>query len=457
MQAKVILMATIFISSIGAFNSHGVEIVVGPYTQNVTNNSITILWETSIPTGNNTIFYRNDSVEYVLHDYSNSKHHELVISPPFNRGYYKIVSDGKESKWLEFKLASYCFSKKHFKCLIMGDSRGTWDGWKNASLVAMAANKEKADVAIHGGDMVTDGRQANQWNDWLNLMKPLMQNTTLFAILGNHERNASRFYEIFSLPNNERYYSFDYGICHFIMLNEYEPWNANSPQYKWLENDLKSSKPFKIVCIHEPIYCSGGHAPRKDIRKVWEPLFIKSNVSLVIQSHNHYYQRTNPINGITYIVTGGAGAPLYSPMPSSIINVSKKAYHYCIMNVSWDDVPEIEFEVKDLQGGIIDEFVLYAYPKVKILKPSYEVYIFDRAIMPSSFPIVIGKITVEAMAYHADEVEFYVDSELKSIDDSKPYSWIWNETVIGKHEIKVKACKEKSCNSDKITVFIMNI
>jgi len=127
------------------------------------------------------------------------------------------------------------------------------------------------------------------------------------------------------------------------------------------------------------------------------------------------------------------------------------------MNVSWDDVPEIEFEVKDLQGGIIDEFVLYAYPKVKILKPSYEVYIFDRAIMPSSFPVIIGKITVEAMAYHADEVEFYADSELKSIDDSKPYSWIWNETAIGKHEIKVKACGEKSCNSDKITVFIMNI
>ena len=175
--------------------------------------------------------------------------------------------------------------------------------------------------------MVKNGWDNQQWITWLNLMKPLMQNTTLFTVMGNHEGNSNRYYELFSLPGNEKWYSFDYGSCHFIILDNYEPYDKHSEQYNWLKNDLSStSKPFKIVCMHEPLYCKGGHKPRVDIRKVWEPLFIEYNVNLVFQSHNHYYQRSNPINGITYIVTGGGGAPLYNPEDANFINISIKKY-----------------------------------------------------------------------------------------------------------------------------------
>ena len=459
MRISIILVAITFIlPSLNAIDINQIEIVIGPYTQNVTNDSITILWETNVATENNTIFYKNDTLQFSIHNFSNSKHHEIVITPPFNHGYYKVVSDGKESRWLPFKLASYCYSTKQFKCLVFGDSRGTWDGWKNATMVANAANKEKADIAIHGGDMVRDGRQKSQWYAWLHLMKPLMQNTTLYAVLGNHERNGSMFYEIFSLPNNEMWYSFDYGICHFVVLDEYSPWNVGSPQYKWLENDLKSSKPFKIVFFHEPIYCSGGHPPRKDIRKVWEPLFIKNNVTLVIQSHNHYYERTNPIHGIIYVVSGGAGAPLYNPVKASYINVSKKTYHYCIMNVSWKDEPKIEFEAKDLNGNVIDKFVLSANaPEVRIVKPDDAVYILNREIVPSNVPIIIGKITVEALANHAQKVEFYVDSKLKASLTNPPYEWEWKGFAIGNHEIMVKAYNGKASSFDKVSVIIINL
>ncbi len=449
----MLMVAMLVASSFTFFSSNEIEFVVGPYTQNAKNDSITILWETNVATSNNIIIYKNDSVKLYINDSNYGKHHEITIYPPFNHGYYKVISDGKESRWLEFKLASYCFLKKNFKCLILGDSRGAWDNWKNASLIAREASKENADIAIHGGDMVGDGRQSCQWDEWLDLMKPVMQNTTLFAVMGNHEKNASRFYEIFSLPNNEMWYSFDYGICHFTILDNYVPWNSGSSQYKWLENDLKAKKPFKIVCFHEPIYCSGGHSPRKDVREAWEPLFIKNNVTLVIQSHNHYYERSKPINGITYIVTGGAGAPLYAPTPSSIINVSRKAHHYCIINVSWDDEPKMEFMAKDKDGNIIDSFVLYAYhPKVSILKPGNALYVMDREIIPLNMPVIIGSITVEAKANHANKVEFYIDGNLKYEDDTPPYQWRWNEMATGKHEIMVKAYNGAS-NEAKIDVF----
>ena len=152
------------------------------------------------------------------------------------------------------------------------------------------------------------------------------------------------------------WYSFDYGPCHFVVLDNYEPWDVDSLQYSWLENDLSTTdKDFKIVCFHEPIYCSGGHSPRTDIRSVWEPLFNRYNVDLVVQSHCHYYQRSNPISGTVYVVSGGAGAPLYSPKDAWFVNTSKKTFHYCMLDVSLEKM-EMVCTVKDMEGCVIDTF-----------------------------------------------------------------------------------------------------
>jgi hypothetical protein len=335
------------------------EFVVGPYTQNVTNTSITILWETDIPTTNNSVEYGETSgYGYVEYGASDTDHHEITIHPAFTAGHYKVVSDSVESGDFEFKLASHCYSTQEFKCVVYGDSRGVWDNWSMATQVANAVNVENPDFVMHSGDMVYDGLNEWEWTSWLNLMKPLMQNSTVFGVLGNHENNGPRYFEIFALPNNEKWYSFDYGPCHFIGLSNYHPWNVGSEQYDWLENDLSStSQPFKIVCFHEPIYCAGGHSPRVDVREAWEPLFIDYGVQLVVQGHNHYYQRTNPINGITYIVTGGAGGPLYPPGTAPYVNNSWMVYHYCVLDVSLETM-EIIFSAKFIHGGTFDEFVI---------------------------------------------------------------------------------------------------
>ena len=41
-----------------------------------------------------------------------------------------------------------------------------------------------------------------------------------------------------------------------------------------------------------------------------QPLFEGNGVQLVFAGHDHTYERTI-INGITYVVSGGGGAPLY--------------------------------------------------------------------------------------------------------------------------------------------------
>jgi len=453
-------LSTLFPSNSAVISNQ--EIVFGPYTQNVTNESITIVWETSASTTNNSVEYgKNESYGFAKYGDS-GYHHEITISPPFTSGHYRVVSDGVTSRDFKFELASHCYEKGHFKAVIFGDSRGAWDNWAHAKEVANAVNAEHPDIVIHGGDMVGDGASPEQWNEWLDFMMPLMQNSTLFAVLGNHEGNDSRYYEIFSLPNNEMWYSFDYGPCHFIVLDNYEPWGYDSAQYRWLENDLSStSEPFKIVCFHEPIYCNGGHSPRIDVRAVWEPLFEKYGVDMVFQSHNHYYQRIKPPDGIMYIVTGGAGAPLYNPEDGAFVEKSMKAYHYCALDISLSDM-EIRCSARYVNGTSFDEFVIsHAGAEVKIVKPEKALYLFDKKIMPLPSPIIIGNIKMEAVpfsSYSIKNVTFYIDGEMKFKDSEAPYQWLWNERSIGRHDIMVKAYDANgSMASDEINVVIFNL
>ncbi len=94
---------------------------------------------------------------------------------------------------------------------------------------------------------------------------------------------------------------------------------------------------------------------------------------------------------------------------------------------------------------------------VSIIKPDDGIYINDRKIISYSMPIIIGKITVEAVADNAINVSFYVDGVLKYNDNAPPYSWQWDEFAIGEHEIKVVARSEFNSSYDKKDVWAINL
>ena len=116
---KIILLSilsSIVISPYAIYTSSStLNFTVGPYTQNVTNNSITILWETSTPTSYNIVEYgENTGYTYSKRGNSNTYHHEVTIHPSFSTVYYKVISDSLESRDLEFKLAT----ETSFRCII---------------------------------------------------------------------------------------------------------------------------------------------------------------------------------------------------------------------------------------------------------------------------------------------------------------------------------------------------
>jgi hypothetical protein len=78
-------------------------------------------------------------------------------------------------------------------------------------------------------------------------------------------------------------------------------YDIDSPQYNFVKNDLEAASQnpmikWIVVYSYRP-QCSSPseHPGNRDVRDTFHPLFQKYNVDLVLQAHNHNYQRTYPI------------------------------------------------------------------------------------------------------------------------------------------------------------------
>ena len=140
----------------------------------------------------------------------------------------------------------------------------------------------------------------------------LQQKVKFHACLGNHDIRTDNGdpqvrYPHFNMQG-QRYYTFRRDLVQFFALdtNHNADWQTQLP---WLETALsKSNAPWKVVFGHNPLYSSGHYGVNQDLISKLTPLFKKYGVQVYINGHEHSYERTQPINGTTYLVCGaGAG------------------------------------------------------------------------------------------------------------------------------------------------------
>jgi predicted MPP superfamily phosphohydrolase len=128
-----------------------------------------------------------------------------------------------------------------------------------------------------------------------------------YASLGNHDSREQRYYKLFNM-DGKLYYTFkapNEDVRFFALESTY----MDPDQLKWLEDELKkSSEKWKIVFFHHPLYSSGmTHGSQLKLRATLEPLFVQYNVSLVLNGHDHTYERIKAQSGIQYFVEGSSG------------------------------------------------------------------------------------------------------------------------------------------------------
>ena len=113
------------------------------------------------------------------------------------------------------------------------------------------------------------------------------------------------------------YYSFDIGGWHLVSLNSHEDSSPSSPQVAWLRRDLsRFAGSCTIAFWHRPRYSAGSHSDAEDVDPFWG--LLAGRAAVVLNGHNHNYQRFKRVQGITQFTAGAGGRrPLHDADGSS--------------------------------------------------------------------------------------------------------------------------------------------
>jgi len=241
-----------------------------------------------------------------------------------------------------------------FKFVVLSDCRS---GDRVYKKIVEAVAKRNPDFVVFVGDILPTYRNEKQWQNFLKLSSPI--EAPFYLTPGNHDIEDGRDVQFWrshvDLPGNETYYKFTAGDNLFVVLNSADPSDyerISGVQLEWLRRTLDPKKyKRQFVFVHHPLFMwkgafhEGESLDRypKD-RDRLHRLFVDKKVDIVFHGHEHTYKRRD-IDGVRYIVAGGAGSPLYG----------RGFNHFILFTV---DGPIVKAKVIDREGVVRDRFVM---------------------------------------------------------------------------------------------------
>jgi len=238
-------------------------------------------------------------------------------------------------------------SKALLRFAAYGDTRDGHD--IHRKIVADVLSFQPA-LVLQTGDLVHHGSAADEWKIFDDITGEMRRQVPYYPARGNHDVSTEGYYEQRvtqpTLSGNKLYYSFEKGNLHFVAVDTEQKVGPESEQGSWLEADLaqaQAARRFIVPFFHRVVFSIGPHAADPDVlarRPVLHSLFQRHGVRLVFQGHDHVYYRTVR-DGITYVVTGGGGAPLYDGENRDLGvpgDVFEKVNHFCIADVYADRI-----------------------------------------------------------------------------------------------------------------------
>lgn len=220
----------------------------------------------------------------------------------YGRSYaYRVWNDHRSSAWYTFTMQPD--STDHFSFVFIGDVQDTLHGKTRAFMENIRHHYPAVDFYMFVGDFAE--RPMNcYWEEAYRSVDSIAPSKPLLVSPGNHEYLKGltrvlekRFAYTFSYLLESRYkgnnvYALDYRDATLITLDSNrDPWFMFS-QREWLEQTLQNSrKKWKIVMLHHPVYSIKGKMKNLPVRWMFDDLFRKYGVDLVLQGHEHNYAR----------------------------------------------------------------------------------------------------------------------------------------------------------------------
>jgi len=239
---------------------------------------------------------------------------------------------------------------------------GSGNSHQRAVGAQMAAvhRQRPVDLVVLGGDNIyPSGDMALIEATFLRPYAELLAAKVPFhAVLGNHDiRTANGDPQVAYRPfgMKGRYYNLRRGDLELFMLDT----NGNADwagQLRWLRSALgTSTAPWKVVVGHHPIYSSGYYGNDPGLRGKIGSLMQRHGVQLYLNGHEHNYERSRPIDGITYLVVGGGGASLRPVLPTDQSARALSAYSFAEIEAG---PKELTVTAWDSKGQPIDRAVI---------------------------------------------------------------------------------------------------
>ncbi|MFT5086605.1 MAG: hypothetical protein ACI906_002647 [Candidatus Latescibacterota bacterium] len=287
---------------------------------------------------------------------------------------YQIKSSGG-LKSAQHRFRTLPVAPEQYRLVALGDVRSLPHVWEKVSQRVFSEEKDALFI-IGTGDYPADGSKYHEWiEQFFKPARSLLGHMPIWPAIGNHERTRgsgdpreleSHFFSLFELPGNERWYRVDYGYTTVLIIDSNSSMEPGEEQYEWLRQELRSPrKRFTLVAFHHAPFTSGPHAlldsdgtphewPIDQGRRFLVPLFEMYGVDLVLNGHDHLYERSQK-DGIYYVVTGGGGAPLYkiNSVENPYQQVAQSVNHYTTLDV---ESTAITLSAIDADGRIIDWF-----------------------------------------------------------------------------------------------------
>ena len=296
--------------------------------------------------------------------------HDVILTDlqPNIRYCYRYGSPGfPYSEEKSFISAVEPGGEQPFKFVVYGDMATTPPpgAETTAARVLDEVRNNRVSMIFHAGDLSYGVGYGYRWDEWMTMIEPYSSLVPYMVTIGNHEQEilvggekdpshapgngfhpswgnfghdsggecGVPVFNRFHMPdirngNQPWWYSFEYGLVHFSILSSEHNFTYASPQYIWLENDLKSVNhsrtPWLILILHRPIYSSQRFIPDFEVtthlRVALEELLYYNKVDLVIAGHHHLYERSCPVyrqlcreGAPTHVVIGVAGFELENP------------------------------------------------------------------------------------------------------------------------------------------------
>ncbi|MCR5308487.1 MAG: metallophosphoesterase [Bacilli bacterium] len=310
--------------------------------------------------------------------------------------------------------------------------------WRNTVAKAVKTAGNDLDMIIHNGDQFdqnnTSGNDKEPFRLFryakaLDVIQDYKFNVPYMTSSGNHEPSSPYSHYIMSDINyagydyKGAYYSYDYNYAHFVVLNSN---TIDDAQINWLKDDLSkaSNAKWKIVTMHISPYSTGDHSNKSENQNIVEkltPIFSEKHVDLVLQAHDHIYNKTLP-----YKWDAAGYTTTYNNNEVVNFNVSQETKDNVLYDVNPEGTYYVTTGAAGHRNGASESDGIWAEVvtengEIKGLNPS-------KTFTTNKYKIEVGKLT------QSNKYESYTFSSYTSSQDYKagdPATGNVNATMFG--------------------------